>query len=426
VRLRLTGLWRDRDFVTLWAGQTISLFGSQVTLLALPLAAAVTLDATPAQMGILSAAGSVPTLLVGLFAGVWVDRHRRRPVLIVTNFARAALLATIPLAALLGLLTMGVLYAVAFGAGLLTVCFRVAYSSYLPSLVPRERLVEGNSKLQMSQSAAQVAGPGIAGALVQLATAPIAILLDAASFLVAGVSVLFIQRKEPAPAVGGSGRRVRTEIAEGLRTVYSNAILRSIGLWAGTFNLFGALVGAVLILFVTRELGIAAGVIGLILAAGSVSGLIGALLAKRVTDALGVGRAMVGAALLASVTQLVVPFAGGPPAVAAMILIASQLVFGLTVPLLSVNILTLQQVVTPPGLLGRVNATMQVVISGTLPLGGVLGGVLGTLVGLRPTLLIGALGICLSALWIWYSPLRSMDRSDPLTVGGGPVAAAPS
>jgi len=413
MRERFRGLWRHPDFLKLWFGQTISIFGSQVTLLALPLAAAVTLDATAAEMGILAAAGSLPPLLFGLFAGVWVDRYRRRPILIATDLGRSVLLATIPLAAALDLLRIELLYVVAFTAGLLTLLFRVAYTSFLPSLISREDLVEGNSRLQVSQSAAQVAGPGIGGTLVQVLTAPIAILLDAVSFFISAVVLMLIRRQEPAPAPPEQPRSVRAEVGEGLRTVLHDPTLRSIGAWAGTFNLFGAVMGAVYILYLTRDLEIRASAVGLILAIGSMSGLISAMLARRVIDSLGVGRGMVGAALLASASQLLVPLAAGPAPVAVSILILAGLLFGIAAPILGINILTLQQAITPDRLLGRVNATMQVLIVGTLPLGALLGGTLGTLIGLRLTLLVGALGIFASVLWIWFSPLRTMQRTPP-------------
>lgn len=403
-------LWRHRDFLIFWSGQTVSLFGSQVTLLALPLTAALTLNATPGQMGLLTACGTLPGLLFGLFAGVWVDRHRRRPVLLCTNFGQAALLMLIPAAAWLGESRIELLYVVAFTSGLLALFFRIAYASYLPSLVQRGHLADGNAKLQMSQSAAQVAGPGMAGGLVQLLTAPVAIAVDAASFLFSGISILFVRSVEPPPSLTGERRSMRSEIGEGLRAVFGNPYLRTIGIWAGMFNMFGTAMLAVFLIFVTRDLGIAPGVLGLVFAVGSASGILGAVLAGRIVERLGLGRAMVGAGLVASLSQVLLPLAGGPTFIAVGIIVASRLVFGLVVPLLQINIVTLQQAVTPDRLLGRVNATAQVISLGTLPLGALIGGVLGELVGVRPTLFVGALGICLSSVVIWHSPLRRLER----------------
>jgi MFS family permease len=409
---RFTGLWRHREFRRLWAGQTISLVGSQVTLLALPLTAVLSLKASPVQMGVLGAVQFAPFLLVGLFAGVWVDRLRRRPILMAADFGRAVLLSSIPAAALLHRLGMPQLYIVGFLVGVLTVFFDVAYQSFLPALVNREALVEGNSKLETSESLARIGGPGIAGALVQAITAPISILVDAASFLVSVFFLRLIRTPEP-PALTASERRtVWSEIGEGVRVVVGNPLLRGVAGCTATSNFFGNIGQAVYVLYVVRRLGIAPGVLGLIYAVGSVGGLAGAIVVSRVAERLGVGRAIWSAILLGSVAGLLVPLAARPLAFALPLLIVAQSLTGFGSTIYNINQVSLRQTITPDRLLGRMNASMRFIVWGTIPLGSLIGGFLGQGIGLRPTLLIGALGSLLSVLWVLFSPVRSL-RSQP-------------
>src|SRR6266571_4222971 len=261
------GLWRHPDFVRLWAGQTISQFGTQISQLAIPLTAALVLNASPFEMGLLGAFEFAPFLLLSLFAGVWVDRTARRPVLIVADVGRALLLGSIPAAAFLGILHIEQLYVVGLLTGVLTVFFDVAYQSYLPVLVSREHLVEGNSKLEVSNSVAQIAGPGVAGALVQLITAPLAVLVDALSFIASVISLLLIHAPEPAPERhAGSSSSMWSELREGLGVVLDNPLLRSIAGCTGTSNLFGNALQALFVLYLTRDLGLPPAVIGLIYA----------------------------------------------------------------------------------------------------------------------------------------------------------------
>src|SRR5437867_8121574 len=241
MRLQFSGLWQHPDFLKLWAGQTVSLLGSSVTGLALPLAAVLVLNATPAQMGIMRAAQYLPFLLLGLFAGVWVDRLRRRPVLILADAGRALLVGSIPVAALLGVLRIDVLYVVALLVGVLTVFFDVAYLAYVPSLVPRDSLTEGNSKLEVSRSFAGMAGPALAGALVQLVTAPVALVVDAASFLVSAASLSLIRTPEPKPAALAHGRSIWRDAGEGLRIVGGHPVLRTLAGQLATMQLAGGI-----------------------------------------------------------------------------------------------------------------------------------------------------------------------------------------
>jgi MFS family permease len=310
MRQRLDGLWRQPDFLKLWAGQTVSLFGSQVTTLALPLTAVLVLRATPVQMGILGAAQFLPYLLLTLFAGVWVDRRRRRPMLIVADLGRAGLVGLIPLLALLGWLRMDALYGIALLLGVLTVLFDLAYQSYLPALVQRTHLIEGNSKLQVSASVAEIGGPGLAGLLVQVITAQGAVLVDAGSFLVSVLSLTLIHKPEPAPVAPPTRQNVRRELAEGLRLTFGNRYLRALAGEAATSNGFGEAITTLFVLYAVRQLGIGPERLGLILATGSIGALVGSATAGTLGRRFGVGPTIVGSMLLACLPLLVVPLAG--------------------------------------------------------------------------------------------------------------------
>jgi MFS family permease len=416
MRMRFAGLWRHADFVKLWASQTISLFGSQITFLALPLTAVLVLDANPAQMGFLTAAGAIPSLLVGLFVGVWVDRYRRRPILIAADLGRAALLIFIPVAAILGVLRIEYLYIVAFLVGTLELFFDVAHRSFLPSLVKREQLVEGNSKLEMSRSVAEILGPGVAGGLVQWVTAPIAIAVDAISFLISALFLGWIRTPEPAPKPSDQQQNLWGEIGEGLRLVFGNRLLRAIAGCIGTLGLFNSVLEAVFVLYVIRELGIGPGLLGLAFASGSVGFLLGALLPGWVIRRLGLGPGIIGGLLLVGLSDLLIPLVNGSMAVVviAMVLITAQFFFGLGFVIFNTGQISLRQVITPDDLQGRMNAVMSFIDWGVVPLGGLLGGGLGEAIGLRPTLLLAALGEILAVLWLLLSPMRSLREQPAL------------
>ena len=273
MRRFLTGLWKNSDFVKLWLGQTVSQFGSGITGIALPLTAVLVLAATPAQMGILGALDGIAVLVIGLLAGVWVDRVRRRPLLIATDLGRAFLLSTIPLAALLGVLRIGQLYVVAAMVGMLTVLFNVSHSAFLPSLIPQESLVEANSKLGISDSLAEIGGPATAGPLVQLFSAPFALLFDALSFLFSACCLGLIHTPEPAPTALKQRKSIWHDLVEGLRAVLKNPLLRALAVSAGIFSLFGNFIGALYALYVIRQLGAPAIFLGLLVATGGVSAL---------------------------------------------------------------------------------------------------------------------------------------------------------
>jgi MFS family permease len=409
---RLTGLWRQADFVKLWAARAISLVGSGVTMLALPLTAVTVLEATPAQMGVLEAAGALPALLLGLFAGAWVDRRRRRPILIGADLGRAALLTLIPIAAILHRLCVEHLVVIAFALGMLNLSFGVAHGPFLLSLVGREKLVEGNSKLQMSRSVAELVGPGLAGALVAWVTAPLAIAVDVLSSLASGLLLGLIRAPEPAPDPLTQQQSVWRQIGDGLRLVANDRTLRAIAGCIGTLGLFNSILEAIFILYVTRELEIGPGLLGLIFAVSSVGFLIGALLPGWASRRFGLGPSIIGGILLAALSDLLIPLAGGTVPLVVTILVMSSGFFGLGLTVFNVGQASLQQAVTPNYLQGRVNATMGVIGSASGPLGGLLGGTLGTILGLRTTLALAAVGEILSVAWLLSSPLRSL-REQP-------------
>lgn len=405
-------LWKHSAFMKLWAGETVSLLGSQVTLLALPLTAVLVLHATPAEMGLLAAIEFAPFLLFGLLAGVWVDRKRRRPILIGSNIGRALVLASIPVAALTDMLTIEQLYIVGFLVGVLRVFFDVAYQSYLPSLVPREYLVEGNSKLEMSSSVAQLAGPGLAGALVQWLSAPITLIVNSASYMVSAIALFLIGQSEPAPVATGEPKSLWAEIGAGLRVVFSSRYLRSIAACTGSFNLFSSLWNSVYLLYLTRELQMTPPVIGLVMGAGSIGGLIGAALSGWTARRVGLGPAIVSAQFVSGLGTLLIPVITGPPLLAIIMQVVAWFVLGLAGPTYNVNQLSLRQAITPERLQGRMNASMRTLVWGTIPVGSLIGGALGEAIGLRPTLVVGVVGMALAFLWVFFSPVRTL-REQP-------------
>jgi MFS family permease len=410
------GLWRHPDFVKLWSGQTISRFGSEISQLAIPLTAALVLNASPAQMGLLGAFEFAPFLLLSLFAGVWVDRVRRRPVLIVADVGRAILLGSIPAAALAGVLRIEQLYVVGLLTGVLTVFFDVAYQAYLPVLVSREHLVEGNSKLEVSRSVAQIAGPGVAGALVQLVTAPIAVVVDAISFVASVIFLLLIGAPEPAPVRhAAKDASVWSELREGLAVVIGNPLLRSIAGCTATSNLFGNAMQAIYVLYVTRELGLQPAVIGLIYAISGPGALLGAVAAGALAKRFGLGATIMASIAVSELVNLLIPLAGGPTLVATATLMAVAFVSGLTSPIYNVNQVSLRQAITPDRLQGRMNASMRFIVWGTIPLGALLGGALGEALGIRPTIALMAVCGLAAPVWVLLSPVRQL-RAQPVPV----------
>jgi MFS family permease len=409
------GLWRHPDFIKLWSAQTVSQFGSQITLLALPLAAIDVLHASAFEVAALTTVGFLPFLLVSLPAGVWVDRLRRRPILIAGDFARAALLASVPIVYAFDALTIWQLYAVAFCAGVATVCFDIAYQSYLPALVERDDLVDGNAKLEISRSIAQLGGPGIGGLLVGLLKAPVAILFDAISFLASALLILGIRKAESSPrAEGTEPARMRTELWEGLRYVLTHPYLKNIAACTALFNFFGLMQFAVLLVFARRELGLSSTLIGLALTAGNIGPMLAAIKARSISNRFGVGPTIIGASMLAGPMFLLIPFAPHG-AWALAVLGPAFLVGGFANVTYNVNQLSLRQAITPERLQGRMNAVMRFIVWGTIPLGSLIGGGLASWIGLKPTLIVGGIGCTLPFLPVLLSPVRHL-RSMPEAV----------
>lgn len=408
------GLGRNREFLKLWAGQSVSLFGSQITRLALPLAAVLTLHANAAQMGFLGAALLAPYLILGLFAGVWVDRLRRRPLLIAADVGRAILLVTIPVLAVTHALRIEHLYIIGFLFGTLELFFEVAYQSFVPRIVERDHLTQGNSLLKLSDSTAQVAGPGMAGALVQLLTAPVAIIVDAASFVVSAVTMVLIRTPE-APHPADHAPNVWAELREGLSLVVGHPWLRAIAGCTATLNFSANLLMTVYILYATRHLGMTPAVIGVIFAAGGASTILGTMLASPAARRLGVGPALMGASLVIGIASLLIPLASGPGLLAIALLIGTQVLWGLSRPVFDINQLSLRQAMTADRLQGRVNASMLFIVWGVIPFGSLLGGALGSTVGLRGTIAVGAFGMLAAVVWMIFSPIRDLRTLPEVT-----------
>lgn len=402
-------LLRHPDFLKLWTAETVSVFGSAITQLALPLIAATYLQVTPFEFGLLTTIEFLPFILFSLPAGVWVDRLRRRPILIVADLGRAAAIASIPVAFYFDALTIWQLYIVGFVNGCFTVFFDVAYQSYLPSVVERDQLVDGNSKLEITRSAAQILGPGAAGILIGLLRAPFAMLLDSLSYLWSAAFVSWIRRPEPPvephdEAAHGPKPSMRQEIAVGLRYVTGHRWLRSIAATTGTSNFFSNILGAILILYLTRERGLGPAEIGIAFSIGSLGFLVAALTTGAATTRVGVGRMLVLTAFGFSVASLPIAFA--PDSLIFWSVAASGFMAGFFGVAWNINQVSLRQAITPPRMQGKMNATMRFIVWGTMPLGAILGGALGSVIGLQPTIVIGAVGGLVAFIPVTLSSVR--------------------
>ena len=406
-------LWRHGDFMKLWTGQTVSQLGSVVTRTALAIVAVVTLHGTAIEMGFLAASGSVGVLLVGLFAGAIVDRVRRRPLMIVADVLRAALLAWIPAAALAGALQIEHLYVVAFLEAVLGSFFDIAYRSYLPSLLPAERLLEGNAKIGMTSGVAEIGGPGLAGGLVQLITAPMALLVDAVSYAVSAVSLLLIRTPETIIARVGPRAGLRRELAEGLAAVAHQPLLRPMALASVTDALFGNFFYSLYTLYALTTLGLSPFQLGIVVSAGGVGSLTAAFVVGPLTRRLGIGPTIVWTRVAAAVLSVLTPLAGGPPLLAALFLFIPQL-FGDGLHSVSlIDQLTVRQLVTPKRLLGRVNGTLHVLVEGVGPIGALAGAAIAEAYGIRVALWVAVLGGITGLGFLVFSPLRTVPAVPP-------------
>ena len=382
-------------------------------MLALPLTALNVLNASPAQMGFLNAAQTLPFLLVALLAGAWIDRSRKRPIMLMADIGRALFLGLIPLGILLGLMRMEVLYVLVFLIGVMTVFFDVSYQAFLPALVQREHLVEGNSKMEISNSAAAFAGPGLAGWLIQLFSAPTAILLDAGSFLISALSLGWIRTQEPGRAPSTVKPNIWAEIREGLGVIFGNRALWSIAGTTGTSNFFNSVWYSIFVLYMTRNLNLTPAQIGLIFAMGAPGSLAASLLAAPISKRLGLGPAIIYPSLLVGLAQLLLFVAHGPDLLVVSLLAVLAFLTGFFNTIYNINQVSLRQTITPDRLLGRMNASMRFLVWGTIPLGALASSALSSLFGVVPTLIIGVLGGLLPWLWVYFSPVRQLVEQPP-------------
>jgi MFS family permease len=400
-RRRVPRLLRESSvFRNYWGAHTVSLFGDQVSMLAVPLVAVLTLDASAAEMGYLGAVALLPNLLFALHAGAWADRWgRRRHTMIAADLGRAVLLASVPLAYVLGALTFAHLYVVAFLAGAFSVLFNVSDASLFQTIVARERFVEASSLLNGSRAFSFVAGPTVAGILVHAVTAPGALVVDAFSFLSSGALLGRIRPDEPRPD------RERQGVTVGLRWIAASPIVRPTLLATATINFFNFVFWALFVLYATRTLGVAAGTLGLVLGAGAVGGLVGSVIATPVTRKIGVGPTLVVGCIVFPAPILLVPLARGSETVVLACLFLAELGSGLGVMLLDISAGSLFAAVIPPRLRSRVSGAYTFVNYGIRVLGSLAGGLLGAWLGLRTALWIGAAGAMLGVLFLLPSPV---------------------
>jgi MFS family permease len=414
-------LWRDRRFAAFWTSYTVSQVGDRVTELALPLIAVVVLDATPSQVGLLTAAVWLPNL-IAMFVGTWIDRrtHKRR-VLVVADLFRAAALLAVPVAYSLDALTLGVLFAVALATGMGEVVFHMAYPAFYVRLVPRESYVDANSKLSASRAAAFVGGPAVAGALIHAVTAPVAIIVDAISFLFsAGVIARLrgLAAEATITSPKAEGHSLVRQALEGMRFVVRHSVLRASLGCTTTINFFTFIAQALLILYASRTLGLSAAVIGLALGIGAAGGLVGAVIAPRIARVIGVGRTIMVGAVLFPAPIAIAAAANGTHLTNAIVLSAAELLSSIGVMLFDINQNAVITFVTPDDMRGRTAGAFSTINYGSRPIGAIVGGLLGTAIGLRPTLLIAAVGGTLAVCWLLRSPIPHMatvgpDPADP-------------
>lgn len=367
------------------------------------------LDASAFEVAVYGTVNFLPFILFTLPAGVWVDRLPRKPILVIGDLGRFAVLMTIPIAYVADVLTLWQLYAVAFLTGVFTVFFDVAYQSYLPSLVDREQIGEGNSKLEISRSTAQLSGPGLGGVLVELITAPYAVLADAFSFLASGTLLLRIRKREErptAPSMSEAKPSLRAELKEGLRFVLGNPNLRAQAGCTATSNLFFSVTFSVFLVFLVREVELSAGVIGIMFSVGSVGSLLAAFTTTRISRRLGIGPTTILATFLNLPAMLLIALA--PVELAIPFIVAGSVILGFVIVVYNITQVSYRQAICPPRLQGRMNSVMRFIVWGTIPVGNLAGGALASVIGLRETLVIGAIGSGSSVLWILFSPQRHL------------------
>ncbi|MCX7521079.1 MFS transporter [Microbacterium sp. STN6] len=402
-------LWRHGGFLKLWAGETASQLGTQLTQLAVPVLAITLLAANEFQVGVLNAAETAAFLVVGLPAGAWVDRWLKRRVMIAADVVRAVALAMIPLLWALGMLQMWHVYVIAAVVGSATVFFDVSYQSYIPLLVRSSQVSDANGHLETTAQVARIGGPALGGALLTVVSAPLLLLGDALSYVVSFLFLARIRDEERQPD-RGSRMSLRHDIAEGLAFVWNHRLIRVITATTGTTNFFGTIAMTLLSLLVLRELRLGAAGLGVIMSAGAVGGLLGALATPWLGRRLGEGTIIPLAAVVSGLAMLLWPVAALVPAFALPLLIAAEFVFSFTVLVYNIAQVSFRQRVCPPRLLGRMNASIRFVVWGVMPIGSLISGVLGSTIGVVPTLWIGAVGSVLGCAFTVFSPLLGMRR----------------
>ena len=411
---RFTGLWRHPDFLRLWSGQTISVFGSLTTRLALPFTAIVYLKAPAFQVALVTSADVLAGIFFALFAGVWVDRLRRRPIMIAADLGRVVIIGSVPLAAAFGELHIAQIYVVAFLAGILTTFFDVAYQAYLPTLISTDELIDGNSKLAGSASVAEFGSFSAAGWLVQLVTAPGAMGVDAVSFLFSAASLRAIRAVEPAPAPIEDRRSVREEIVEGMRALWHEPRLRVIAGSHVAVSAAGGMFGALYVLFVTRDLGLSPGVQGLIYGIGGLSSLAGAAITGWCTRRFGAGRVMMGGLIFGGGGTLLIVPAPDIAVVVVAVLIAQQFICDPGWTVFTINQTSMRQAISPEGVLGRVTAAERFAGLVATLIGSIVAGVVASYTGARFVIALGGLTALSGALIIFLSPLRNATDVAPV------------
>ena len=413
-------LWRDRSFVAVWSAATVSIFGSLITRTALPFAAILVLNAGPIEIAALRSSEQIAALIVGLAAGAWVDRLRRRPIMIWSDLGRALLLASVPVAFLLGRLGLLQLLIVAAGAAILSTFFDVADRAYLPTIVHRRRLVAANSAISASASVAEFSSFGIGGFLIELFTAPIAIAVDAVSFVVSALLLGTIRRKEPPPKPVATREPVLREIRDGLRIVGRSPMLRALALAHGGTHILWGVFGTSYLLYATRELGLGPAAIGVIAGVGGIGSLAGSLAAPWVVRHLGVGRGILAGMIGFTIGNALIPLApSGAVFLGAAFLIAQQLVGDSAATVYEIIEVSLVQSSVDNRVIGRVNATISTFTTLLALLGVVGGGIIAEVFGLRAAFVAGLLGAVAAIVVIWFSPVRHLrDAPTTVTIGG--------
>jgi MFS family permease len=406
-RSRWGVLWTHADFMKFWAGETVSLFGTQVTSLALPLTAIIVLHATPGQLGVIRFLQTVPFLLLALLVGAWVDRRRKRPVMIGSNAARFVLVGLVPILAVAGALGMPILYLLAFSIGVATVFFDVCWMSYVPSLVGKDQLAEANSKVSTSYAVADVSGPGLGGVLVQLLGAPKAMAADALSYLVSIGTLLAIKTEEPAPERPAE-RHLLAEIREGLQLVLGNRYVRATTVQGGLWNFCYIMTDTIFLLYAIRELHFTPGLVGLVIGVGMTGGIIGSALASSFSRRFRYGPTIMVACAFGTLPTFLIPAAQGSRALLSVLFMVAYFLVRFGAVTANVLMITLRQTVTPARLLGRMNAAARTVLYTGGSLGAIAAGLLGSTIGLRNTLWVAAVGFALTLIPLLLSPIPTL------------------